>query len=202
MIEYKLKSTSHWYSVEYRSWMTSYGVIFAVSSCTSMLRLTWNVDGFVYSMRPWPLRCRDLELLSFGTPARTFNSSSVGCKYRTKPVEHSSHLAREKYGLNFWMMLTITRVRTSCAPSRAWKKSKIYSSNQALSAVFIFIFQLYWDELVCGDVLRKCVFLKLAFIRKIKFEIIRSHHHFLGISYFRPKRSPFAVFLMKTIACF
>jgi hypothetical protein len=43
---------------------------------------------------------------------------------------------------------------------------------------FIFILQLYWDELVCGDVLRKCEFLKLAFIRKIKFEIIRSHHDF------------------------
>lgn len=53
------------------------------------------------------------------TPARVFNSLSVGWRYLVSPVEQRSHLANEKCGLSFWMTLTITRVMTICAPRMA-----------------------------------------------------------------------------------
>lgn len=53
------------------------------------------------------------------TPARVFNSLSVGWRYLVSPVEQRSHLASEKCGLSFWMTLTITRVMTICAPRMA-----------------------------------------------------------------------------------
>lgn len=61
----------------------------------------------------------------------------MGCRYRVRPVEQSNHLASEKCGLSFWMILTITRVMTICAPRMAYGVDEETDREGISIAVFI-----------------------------------------------------------------